>query len=83
VLGRDSVRTRERIGAGFDSACLEAIAGRREEVEADLAAAVAVGDPGLHLARVTPELVHLLGEPAVRRLAGQDKLQLAVAGGSL
>ena len=65
-------KTRERIGAGFDSAALEAIAGDRAAVDADLAAASALGDPGLHMARVTPELVHLLGESEVRRLARDD-----------
>ena len=68
---------RERIGAGYDTACLEAIAGQREAAEADLAAATAIGDPGLHLARVTPELVRLLGPAAVRRLAGDEGRPLA------
>jgi DNA-binding winged helix-turn-helix (wHTH) protein/Tfp pilus assembly protein PilF len=71
-------KTRGRIGAGFDSASLEAIAGERTAVDADLAAATALGDPGLHLARVTPELVHLLGDSEVRRLAGDDTRRLAV-----
>jgi DNA-binding winged helix-turn-helix (wHTH) protein len=75
----DAASTRKRIGAGYDSACLEAIAGRREAVDADLAAAIALGDPGLHLARVTPELVHLLGEQAARQLAQRDSLRLAAA----
>jgi len=69
--------TRGRIGAGFDSASLEAIAGERAAVDADLTAATALGDPGLHLARVTPELVHLLGDSEVRRLAGDDMRTLA------
>jgi DNA-binding winged helix-turn-helix (wHTH) protein/Tfp pilus assembly protein PilF len=64
-----AARTRERFGAGFESASLEAIAGDREAVDADLGAAVALGDPGLHMARVTPELVRMLGAPAVRHLA--------------
>ena len=64
-----AARTRERFGAGFESASLEAIAGDRSAVDADLAAAVALGDPGLHMARVTPELVRMLGAPAVRDLA--------------
>ena len=64
-----AARTRERFGAGFESASLEAIAGDRSAVDADLAAAVALGDPGLHMARVTPELARMLGAPAVRRLA--------------
>ena len=64
-----AARTRERFGAGFESASLEAIAGDRGAVDADLAAAVALGDPGLHMARVTPELVRMLGAPAVRHLA--------------
>jgi len=64
-----AAKTRARIGAGFESASLEAIAGERSAAEADLAAAAASGDPELHLARVTPELVRLLGAPAVRRLA--------------
>ncbi|HSE11636.1 MAG TPA: tetratricopeptide repeat protein, partial [Rudaea sp.] len=64
-----AARTRDRLGAGFESACLEAIAGDRKAVEADLAIAVALGDPGLHLARVTPELARMLGASAVRRLA--------------
>jgi Tfp pilus assembly protein PilF len=68
---------RGRIGAGFDSAALEAIAGERAAVDADLAAATALGDPGLHLARVSPELVHLLGDSEVRRLAGDDSRRLA------
>jgi DNA-binding winged helix-turn-helix (wHTH) protein/Tfp pilus assembly protein PilF len=70
-------KARGRIGAGFDSAALEAIAGERGAVDADLAAATALGDPGLHLARVTPELVHLLGDSEVRRLAGDDTRRLA------
>jgi hypothetical protein len=70
-------KTRERMGAGFDSASLEAIAGERAALDADLAAAAALGDPGLHLARVTPELVHLLGESEVRRLATDDSRRLA------
>lgn len=70
-------KTRERIGAGFDSAALEAIAGDRAAADADLAVASALGDPGLHLAPVTPELVHLLGESEARRLARDDP-----AGGS-
>ena len=64
-----AARTRERFGAGFESASLEAIAGDRSAVDADLAAAVALGDPGLHMARVTPELARMLGAPAVRHLA--------------
>jgi len=70
-------KTRGHIGAGFDSASLEAIAGERAAVDADLTAATALGDPGLHLARVTPELVHLLGDSEVRRLAGDDMRRLA------
>jgi len=70
-------KTRERIGAGFDSAALAAIAGDRAAAEADLAVASALGDPGLHMAPVTPELVHLLGESEARRLARGDP-----AGGS-
>jgi Tfp pilus assembly protein PilF len=70
-------KARGRIGAGFDTAALEAIAGERGAVDADLAAATALGDPGLHLARVTPELVHLLGDSEVRRLAGDDTRRLA------
>jgi len=62
--------TRARYGAGFESASLEAIAGDRSAVDTDLAAAVALGDPGLHMARVTPELARMLGVPAVRHLAG-------------
>ncbi|HEY2396609.1 MAG TPA: winged helix-turn-helix domain-containing protein [Rudaea sp.] len=65
-------KTRERIGAGFDSAEFEAIAGDRAAAEADLAAASALGDPSLHMAPVTPELVHLLGESEARRLARDD-----------
>jgi tetratricopeptide (TPR) repeat protein len=68
---------RQKQGAGFDSACLEAIAGEREAVDADLAAAVALRDPGLHLARATPELVRMLGESGVRRLAGDEPYRLA------
>ncbi|HET7065466.1 MAG TPA: winged helix-turn-helix domain-containing protein [Rudaea sp.] len=64
-----AARTRERFGAGFESASLEAIAGDRSAVDSDLAAAVALGDPGLHMARVTPELARMLGAPAVRHLA--------------
>jgi DNA-binding winged helix-turn-helix (wHTH) protein/Tfp pilus assembly protein PilF len=64
-----AARTRERFGAGFESASLEAIAGDRSAVDADLAVAVALGDPGLHMARVTPELARMLGVPAVRHLA--------------
>ncbi len=64
-----AARTRERFGAGFESASLEAIAGDRSAVDTDLAAAVALGDPGLHMARVTPELARMLGAPAVRHLA--------------
>ncbi len=70
-------KTRERIGAGFDSAALEAIAGDRTAAEADLAAAVEIGDPGLHMAAVTPELVHLLGDSEARRLARDDSRGLA------
>lgn len=64
-----AARTRERFGAGFESASLEAIAGDRAAVETDLTVAVAIGDPGLHLARATPELARLLGAPAARKLA--------------
>jgi len=64
-----AARTRERFGAGFESASLEAIAGDRSAVDTDLAAAVALGDPGLHMARVTPELVRMLGARAARDLA--------------
>jgi DNA-binding winged helix-turn-helix (wHTH) protein/tetratricopeptide (TPR) repeat protein len=64
-----AAKTRERFGAGFESASLEAIAGDRRAVDTDLAAAVALGDPGLHMARVTPELARMLGAPAVRHLA--------------
>jgi DNA-binding winged helix-turn-helix (wHTH) protein/tetratricopeptide (TPR) repeat protein len=64
-----AARTRERFGAGFESASLEAIAGDRGAVESDLAVAVALGDPGLHLARVTPELARMLGARAARHLA--------------
>jgi DNA-binding winged helix-turn-helix (wHTH) protein/Tfp pilus assembly protein PilF len=66
-------KARGRIGAGFDTASLEALAGERAAVDADLAAAMALGDPGLHLARVTPELVDLLGDSEVRRLAGTTR----------
>jgi hypothetical protein len=76
-----AARTRERFGAGFESASLEAIAGDRSAVDADLAVAVALGDPGLHLARVTPELARMLGEPAVRDLADAGVATLR-AGGS-
>jgi hypothetical protein len=51
------------------SASLEAIAGDRKAVEADLAAVVVRGDPGLRLARVTPEPARMLGPSAVRPLA--------------
>jgi tetratricopeptide (TPR) repeat protein len=64
-----AAKTRERYGAGFESASLEAIAGERQAVEADLVTAVAMGDPELRLARVTPELARLLGASTVRRLA--------------
>jgi DNA-binding winged helix-turn-helix (wHTH) protein/Flp pilus assembly protein TadD len=64
-------KTREREGPGFDSACLEAIAGNRDAAEADLRAAIALADPRLHLARVSPELVRLLGAAATERLAGE------------
>ncbi len=64
-----AAKTRERFGAGFESASLEAIAGDRGAVDADLAAAVALGDPGLHMSRVTPELARMLGAPAARHLA--------------
>ena len=60
---------RGRIGPGYASACLEAIAGDRQAMIADLDAAVALADPGLHLSRVSPELVRVLGLPAARRLA--------------
>jgi len=60
--------TREREGPGFDSACLEAVAGNREAALSDLQAATTRADPSLHLARVSPELIHLLGAPAVQRL---------------
>jgi DNA-binding winged helix-turn-helix (wHTH) protein/Tfp pilus assembly protein PilF len=76
-----AARTRERFGAGFESASLEAIAGDRSAVESDLAAAVALGDPGLHMARVTPELARMLGAPAVRHLADSGVATLE-AGGS-
>jgi len=65
-------KTRERIGAGFDSACLEAVAGERDAAVADLAAAESVGDPGLLLAGVSPELVRLLGLSEARRLANSE-----------
>lgn len=61
---------RERHGATFYTGCLEAIAGERDAAIADLAVAEAIGDPELHLARVTPELVRLLGPSEVSRLAG-------------
>jgi len=60
---------RERLGPGYASACLEAIAGDREAATADLDAAVALADPGLHLSRVTPELVRMLGLLAAGKLA--------------
>jgi len=76
-----AARTRERFGAGFESASLEAIAGDRSAVDADLAVAVALGDPGLHMARVTPELARMLGAPAVRHLADAG-VEMLRAGGS-
>jgi len=77
AMHRYAAVVRAREGAGYDSACLEAIAGEREAATADLAAAVALRDPGLHLARVTPELVRLLGDSGARRLAGDDNGLLA------
>ena len=68
-------KTRERIGAGFESACLEAIAGERDAAVADLAAAESIGDPGLLLAGISPELVHLLGVSEARRLANSEAWQ--------
>jgi len=67
---------RATFGAGFDSACFEAIAGEREAAVADLAVAESIGDPGLLLARVTPELVRLLGASETRRLARSDRRPL-------
>jgi len=71
---------RRRVGAGFDSACLEALAGYRAAAVADLAAAEALGDPGLRLARVSPELVRLLGVPETRRLARFESARPAARG---
>ncbi|HZP67155.1 MAG TPA: winged helix-turn-helix domain-containing protein [Rudaea sp.] len=60
---------RIRLGKGYFSACLEAIAGDRVAMAEDLAAAVAMADPGLRLAPVTPELVRLMGIAEARGLA--------------
>jgi len=77
AMHRSAATVRAREGAGFDSACLEAIAGELDAARSDLAAAVALRDPGLHLARVTPELKRLLGDSAVRQLAGDEENRLA------
>lgn len=64
-----AIDMRMRLGAGHASACLDALAGDRSALSADLETAVAMADPGLRFAPVTPELVRLIGLAQARRLA--------------